>query len=154
MSQNLTGPWDSAFYVELPSKLRSKSNYRHGQKGWGALATFEAVAGGTFAQARPEDWDLGAKNKPLKSRPVVVIAIAATSLLDSTNFTKSVADAMQGVLVHNDASVAGSSTICERAKDNQRCGVAVAQLPAGAGLREQSEALRALLDQLPDLYEE
>lgn len=153
MSQELTGPWDSAFYVELPAKLRSKSNYRKGEKGWGALATFEAVAAGAFAQARPEDWDLGEKRKPLKSRPVVVIAVAATSLLDSTNFTKSVADAMEGVLVLNDASVAGSATLCERAKDNQRCGVAIAQLPPGAGLREQSEALQGLVAQLPDLYE-
>lgn len=153
MSQNLSGPWDSAFYVELPSKLRSKSNYRRGQKGWGALTTFETVAAGALTQARPEEWDLGEKGTPIKSRPSVVLAVAATSLLDSTNFTKSLADAMEGVLVHNDASVAASATLSVRAKDNQRCGVAIAQLPPGADLHVQAAALQELLGQLPDLFQ-
>lgn len=149
----LNGPWEQAFYVDLPAQLRSKSNYRRGKKGWGALATFEAVTASVLQQYRPEGWDLGEANAPVKERPTVVIAVAATSMLDSSNFTKSLADAMEGVLVHNDASIAANASISLRAKNDQRCGVAMAQLSAGATLTEQSEALQRLLAQLPTLFE-
>ena len=152
MSHLLDGPWEAAFYTELPAKLRSKSNYRRGKKGWGALATFEAVTAATLANARPADWNLGDKSKPVNERPTVVLAVIATSLIDSTNFTKSVADAMEGVLVHNDASVATSMTLSERSKSNQRCAVAVAQLPAKASLAEQAKAVGELAAQLPALF--
>lgn len=153
MTELLDGPWESAFCVELPAKLRSKSNYRKGQKGWAALATFEAVAGATFAQAKPEAWDIGDKSKPLKDRPTAVLVVAATSLVDSTNFTKSVADAMEGVLVVNDASVTASATLAQRAKKEQRCMVALAQLPPRATMQEQSEALQELVRRMPELFE-
>lgn len=154
MSTELSGPWDRAFYVDLPAKLRSKSNYRQGKKGWGALVTFESVVAAVLAEARPDGWDLGEKKRALKDRPVLVMAVVATSLVDSTNFTKSVADAMEGVLVVNDASILGSATLAERTRDNQRCGVAVAQLPAGSSIADQAVALQELVGQLPGLFQE
>lgn len=94
----------------------------------------------------------GDAKAPVKERPTVVIAVAATSMLDSSNFTKSLADAMEGVLVHNDASIAANASISVRSKKDQRCGVGIALLPASASLTDQSEALQGLLQQLPELY--
>lgn len=154
MTELAPGPWQSAFATPLPVKLRSKSNYRRGSKGWAALTSFEQVAAATFLRARPSDWDTGSKHVAVKDRPSVVIAIAASSLVDSTNFTKSIADAAQGVLVVTDASIIASSTLALRSAKDQRCVVAFAQLPAGATMREQAAALTALLAQLPDLFEQ
>lgn len=145
-SIELAGPWQSAIYVELPSKLRSKSNFRRGKKAtsWEKYASFEMVAANTFRMARPEGWVLGDKGQPVKERPTVLLVVCARSLLDSSNFTKSIADAMQGELVINDASVTATATLGERAGKDQICGVGTAQLPAGATLEEQATALGSL----------
>lgn len=147
------GPWRSAFYTSLPTRLRSKSNYRKGARGWAALASFESVTQATIAAAVPPDWPLGSKDASLASRPVVVMAVAARSTLDSANFTKSLADAMEGVVVHNDASIAGTATLAERGRKDQRCVVAAALLDPGADLAVQSAALQELVQRMPDLYE-
>lgn len=146
------GPWLSAFYVDLPSKLRSKSNYRRGKKGWDALASFEAVTRATFQKYVPYEWELGDKTDPVPARPIVVLVVYARSMLDSSNFTKSVADAAESVLVHNDASITSTATFAERAQKGQRCSVAAALLEPGASISEQAEATQELIRRTHDWF--
>lgn len=142
----LNGPWKKAFYVQLPTALHSKSNYRHNSKkgAWSSLRNFEMVSGITLASAIPDGWELGEVTSPVKNRPVVVMAIVARSMLDASNFSKSLADAAEGVVVHNDASISAVSSVGERGRKDPRVGVAFAQLPAGSGLEEQAAALSEL----------
>lgn len=150
----LTGPWERAFYAELPTALHSKSNHRHGAKsGWATLRNFEIITGMTLANSLPEGWDLGDPTDPVAARPAVVMVILAQSMLDTSNFSKSVADAAEGVVVHNDASITATSSLGIRAQKNPRAAVAFAQLPAGSSLTERSRALTELTDQAAALFE-
>lgn len=138
------GPWTAAFYTALPTSLRSKSNYRMGQAGWKDIRMFEELTAMTLRAAVPSCWDLGDAKQSVSKRPTVVLAVVAASMLDSANFTKSVADAAQGVLVHSDASILATGTMALRRKTGQRCGVAAALLPPGVGVTQQAKALAQL----------
>lgn len=142
------GPWVEAFVVDLDDRLRSKSNFRRSsgarRSEWSEFRRFEQDTALVISQALPPTWDLGDREAPLASRPVVVAVIAARSLLDAANFSKSVLDAAQDVVFHNDASVAGTASLGVRARDDQRARIAFARLDPGASLAMVSAALAAL----------
>lgn len=98
-----------AFWFTTEGAVRSKSNFRRYEKkgrSWQAYRSFEQVVALLCAQARPPGWELGEKSAPLATRPRVVAAIFAHTTLDAGNVPKSVLDACEGVVYHNDASVA------------------------------------------------
>ena len=111
--------------IELGSPLRSKSNYRRSTSKsrksgeWTKHRAFEQELAIEARLARPADWPLGDPTGPLADRPVVVVLIAATTLLDTANMAKSVTDAIEGVLFHNDASVRHVACFSVRARTNQ-----------------------------------
>lgn len=152
---SFTGPWAHAFYTDLPTALRSKSNYRHGEKksAWGTLRNFETVAGLTIARDVPDGWALGSKSDALADRPVVLMVILARSMLDASNFSKSLADAAEGVVVINDASITATTSLGVRARKDPRAAVAFAQLPAGTSLPDQASALAELTAQAVRQFE-
>lgn len=97
-----------AFWFATPGPVRSKSNFRrYERKGrsWGEYQMFERDCAFAVTAAVPPDWDLGDKSKALAKRPIVVSAIYATTTLDAGNVPKSVLDACEGIVYHNDASV-------------------------------------------------
>ena len=113
-----------AFWIPLPA-VRSKSNYRHMDKGnaWRKLQGFENEVALSARAVLPSAWVLGDKAASVSERPSVVCCIAAKSLLDAGNLSKSVLDAVQGVIYYSDASVKAVTEIVERTSTDQ-CGAA------------------------------
>jgi hypothetical protein len=115
--------------IELDTPLRSKSNYRRSTKGsarsseWRRYQEFESSLATLARLARPQAWPMGDPDEALSNRPGVVMLIAASSLLDTANMAKSVADALEGVLYHNDASIrhVACVSLARRASDQGGC---------------------------------
>jgi hypothetical protein len=147
----LHGPWDQAFFFELPGTVRSKSNARRftgSQQERAAYADNRAFARqvALIAQAcRPAGWQLGAPPpSPLQARPQVVAAVLARSTLDATNVPKSLHDAVEGIVFHNDASVRGAAQVTVRGRAGGGL-VAFARLSPDTSPAEASAATAALL---------
>jgi hypothetical protein len=134
--------------IEMDFPLQSKSNYRRRAKSssWADNRAFEQAAAALARAARPAKWVLGSTEEPLKSRPTVVMVLLATSLLDTANLSKSVADAFEGVLYHNDASVRMVLSTSTRSRMNQCSQVLLALLTPEASLWQMRVALDVLLD--------
>lgn len=131
--------WDAAFIFTVPVAMKSKSNYRHGKTSWTDLSNFETVVKMFARQHLPENWPLGNPKDPINARPKVLLTVIAKSNTDSTNYTKSVADALEGVVTLNDASITTATTMAERGTgDGVTIGVAV--LPADSTLEQQLAA--------------
>lgn len=101
--------WDQAFYADLEVAAASKSNFRRGSHregaAWAQLRDWEAGVGNLVRAALPAGWELGERGEALSSRPAVVGLVVATTLLDAANLSKSLADALEGVVYHTDASL-------------------------------------------------
>lgn len=146
----LEGPWVEAFWVDLGTRLRSKSNFRRaprrraGSAEWSSLARFEQTVATVVREQLPSSWELGAVGASIAQRPVVVAVVVARSLLDSGNFTKSVLDACEGLVFRTDASVLASAAVSERSRTDQRSVVAFARLAPAASTEEIASAAAAL----------
>jgi hypothetical protein len=134
-----------AFYIELP-RVRSKSNYRHSRRSstWSSIQSFEGEVCIDAKAACPDGWQLGDLAVPIPSRPGVVACVAARTMLDAGNLSKSVLDAVQGVVYHSDASVRGVTEITRRARANQNGVAAFVLLNADAPESEVLEVLAEL----------
>lgn len=91
----------------------------------------------------PDDWDLGDDQLPVKDRPEVVLGIVAiNSAYDSANFTKSIADALEGVLYWNDRSAVDTITRSITVPDAEPEHYIVAvSIPAQATVEQRMAAL-------------
>jgi Holliday junction resolvase RusA-like endonuclease len=138
----------SIMRLNLDFPLRSKSNFRRspGSGTWASHRDFEIAVGALARSARPKEWLLGEQDDPLKKRPVIVMVLQATTLLDTANLTKSLADALEGVLYHNDASVQMVLSTSQRARVNQTATVLLALLEPGSSTYQMRTALDTLLD--------
>lgn len=147
-SRSLAGPWSNGFLLPVPLRLRSKSNFRLSHRGsdsaWSEASAFERDLGLLLRQHRPTDWDAGDASRPLADRPVVVSFIAARSTIDVANYSKSVLDALEGVLYVSDASVLASGAVGSRGRAQALMVVGFAQLPAGSGVPAAAAALAVL----------
>lgn len=148
-SGTLAGPWLDAFWIELGFPLQSKSNFRRGSarsagSGWKASQEFERSVGYAVRAALPEGWQMGERDAGVAQRPVVVVQIFADTMLDSGNLSKSVLDALEGVVFHTDASVAYSGSLARRTRTDQRSFLAIALLAPGSSSAEIVEAQAAL----------
>lgn len=109
----------AALWVPLPA-LRSKSNFRRGTStNWNRLSSFEDDVARLVRAARPHDWPMGEKEAPVAARPAVVACVLGRTTLDAGNLSKSVLDAVQGVMYHSDASVRWTIDFVERAAKDQ-----------------------------------
>jgi hypothetical protein len=147
-SQVVDGPWSSGFVMRAPLTLRSKSNFRrHRVKAssgsWGETQSFERSLALLLRASRPPGWEVGDPGAPVLDRPVVVAVIAARSVLDVANFSKSVLDAGEGVLYVSDASVLGETSVGVRVRSSELF-VGFAQLPPGSPPLQVVEALNTL----------
>jgi len=130
-----------AFVMDVPLRLRSKSNarrFRAGSRPDPGLSSFEAALAAQVRSVRPSGWDLGERSGPLGERPALAAVILARSPLDAGNFPKSVLDALEGVLYHNDASVLALTCI------SQRSGVREGSFRLGFALLRPSPSPRDL----------
>lgn len=145
-SGELEGPFTCAFWFRLGFPLKSKSNFRRSPSAgsWSSHRAFEQSLGALARSVRPAGWVVPDRTVAMADRPVIVVAIAARSLLDPGNYSKSVLDALEGTLFLTDASVAGVACLGERSRLSQDAVVGAAQLPAGATLQEVSVALESL----------
>ncbi len=135
--------------MELGFPLLSKSNFRRGKArsagaGWKAGQQFERSVAYTVRSVLPDTWELGPRDEGVAQRPVIVVQIFADTMLDSGNLSKSVHDALEGVVYHTDASVAYSGSLSRRTRSGQRSFVAVARLAPGAATAEIVAAQAAL----------
>lgn len=107
----------AAVWFELP-QLRSKSNFRRGAntKSWNRLQGFEDELAITARSYRPTSWPMGDSSAPVAQRPAVIAVVVAETLLDTGNVTKSLYDALEGVLYHTDASIRAELVVTERIK--------------------------------------
>lgn len=142
-------PWEQAFVFDVPLELRSKSNFRRhqgnaGRGAWKAFKDFEANLALLARQARPLGWELGDAERPLPTRPVVVAFVFARSTLDAANLSKSVLDACEGVVFHNDASVRYCATLGVRTRSDSGGLVAFARLAPDADAHATLRAAWAL----------
>lgn len=149
-TRELSGPWDQAFCFPVDFEMRSKSNHRRyvsgkgGRDNWRSLQDFEKSLSLLARSARPSGWDMGEPERPLPERPMVVSFVFARSVLDAANLSKSVLDACEGVVFHNDASVRYCGTLGVRTRTNPGGLVAFAALPAGSSVVEVLAASWAL----------
>lgn len=129
---HLPGIGDNAFWFEWPAPIQSKSNFRRSsnRNQWNNLTSFEStiqIVLSTVLKNVPA-WDLGPPPpNPINQRPSVVLFVAATTLLDTGNLTKSLADACQGYLYHTDASIRAETVVTKRSATNQQAWIAFAQ---------------------------
>lgn len=134
-----------AFYIVLP-RVRSKSNYRHSRRSstWSGIQSFEGEVCIEARAACPEEWQVGDLSDPIAARPGVVACVAARTMLDAGNLSKSVLDAVQGVVYHSDASVRGVTELTRRARANQNGVAAFVLLGVDAPESEVLEVLAEL----------
>ena len=136
--------------IEMPSPIRSKSNYRRARTGtkrggdWAQHRAFEDELALMARLARPQGWPLGDADLPVAQRPLVVVLIAARTLLDTANMAKSVTDALEGVLFVNDASVRHVACISVRSRNDQSTTIMVEVLSAGAAMAAIFQAAERL----------
>jgi hypothetical protein len=106
-----------AMWFEAP-QLRSKSNFRRSDSGakWNQIRSFEDEVSIRARAVRPDAWPLGDPNAALKDRPVVVAVLFADTLIDTGNATKSLFDALEGVLYCNDASIRAEMVVTRRVR--------------------------------------
>lgn len=144
----LQGPWLTGFMLRAPLRLRSKSNFRRSHRGsdsaWSDASTFERDLGLLVRQSRPASWDVGDAALTLSERPVVVSFIAARSTIDVANFSKSVLDALEGILYVSDASVLASGAVGSRGRGSTSLLLGFAQIPPGSGPVDATSALTGL----------
>lgn len=135
MSALLLPSGTQAFWVPLPA-LKSKSNYRHDRRNssWKSLRSFEDEVAVLCRSALPSTWDKGSESSSVAERPGVVAAVCARTLLDAGNISKSVLDAVQGLVYVSDASVRAVTEIAVRASKDQSGAVAFALLSRDASL--------------------
>lgn len=145
-----------AFCFDVPFPLRSKSNFRRGSAragaDWAAEQAFRAQLAVLARAALPEGWDVGTFELPLASRPTVVSCVVARTLLDAGNLSKSVLDAVEGIVVANDAAVRSCLTLAERGASNQRGLVGFACLAPGASLAAMHDTVHILGVHMLDLW--
>lgn len=95
------------FIVRVPFKLNSKSNFRYGQK-WSTHKDFSRNIAHLVTVARPSVWTLPPSSSPTESvsaRHHIVCSLWFSTIFDSGNVSKSILDALEGVLYFNDAEV-------------------------------------------------
>ena len=148
LSCSLPGPWLSAFYLHIPFALKSKSNFRRSSnsKIWDQEKSFSRDISILAANARPSAWPLGDINDSLSQRPIIIATVFAVSTLDTANLSKSILDAMETVVYHNDAQVRCISAVSTRSRTNQQGGVAVAALHSESSLATIIEAAAKLTE--------
>lgn len=155
----LAGPWEQAFWVEVPFAVRSKSNSRRGAydskaaQDWREHKTFVGELADTVAAAVPAGWVTGDPDEALGDRPVVVALVAARTLLDAGNLSKSVLDALEGLVYVNDASALHCTLVAVRSGSGQRGLVAFARLAPAAALADQVAAAAALGEHFLDVQD-
>jgi hypothetical protein len=143
----LAGPWLAAFWVLLPIQLRSKSNFRRGtHRRWGTYRGFEEELAVEMRRFLPDGWITEEPNSPLPTRPRYASVIAARSVIDAGNFSKSVLDACEGVVFTNDAQVQVTTALADRSKKEPYVLVAFAQLAPSTPCHEAARAVSSLLD--------
>jgi hypothetical protein len=150
-TENLAGPWEAGFSVTVPFALQSKSNFRRHSRSaaeidrWRRHQDFETTLQVILRRSCPQTWEVGNADDSLSKRPQVVAFLAAATLLDSGNLPKSVLDAAEGVLFHNDASVRSvTATTTHRRRVNQLGWLGFVQLSASATPAEVADATAAL----------
>lgn len=152
---SLTAPGAShAVWFELP-QLRSKSNFRRGGnvKSWNRIQSFEDELAITARSHRPSSWPMGDAASPVASRPAVVAVVIAGTLLDTGNVTKSLYDALEGVLYHTDASIRAELVVTERVKGGRAFAAFATCETANAAsyAKTVSDLAAALLTQLDEI---
>lgn len=137
--------------MRVPFPLQSKSNFRrhigrkHAGASWESSQSFERSLGLFTRQARPSDWLLDDPKVSLAQRPIVTAFIIAKSLIDAANFSKSVTDAVEGVLYVSDASALGVGSLGTRGRGSSFC-VGFAQVAPATSLSDLWVAKKALGD--------
>lgn len=143
----LCGPWASGFWVDLPIAVVSKSNFRFGSRDWSRLSRFEADLAQLVASVAPEGWDRGGDGQALGERPKVIALIAARTTIDVANISKSVLDALEGVLYVTDAQVASVVCLGERGLRHRWMSVGFATVAPDIALDELATSTVALVEQ-------
>ena len=143
------GPWDQAFWFEVPCAMRSKSNARRGggassRAAWRDLSAYEVAVRRAAEVHLPAGWVIGDAKLAVRFRPQVVSFIYARSLIDAANFSKSTLDSVEGVVYVTDAAVRHSAALGERARANPEVIVAFARLRPDATAAELLAAAAAL----------
>ena len=133
----------SYFVTSLP-QVRSKSNYRSTRAksgAWREFAEFEKHASLLLRQSMPSDWTLGDAQDTILYRPQVVSCVLASTMLDAGNISKSVLDAAEGVVYHNDASVRAVTQLIRRSSKGQSGAVGFAMIDRETTDRQVFQAL-------------
>jgi len=150
--------FERALWCELPFPLRSKSNFRRGDARsaaqWRAEQSFRSDVATLCAAARPQGWDTGSLDVALSRRPCFAVVLVAASTLDTANLSKSVLDALEGVLYVNDAQVRFEAALSQRRREHQRAVLAAAQLPASSTSAELAAAGTTLVTLAQQVWEE
>ena len=149
----LEGDWVSAFCVNIPLVLESKSNFRRytsASKRSGS-GSFENNVGFLVKAARPISWLPLNRTIPVSDRPIVVSYICAQSNIDVSNYSKSILDACEGVLYVSDASVQACSALGIRGSSSSFM-LAFAQVAPRSTPLQVESALRALMVSAKDFF--
>lgn len=145
-------PDEVAGFAFALDEVASKSNarrYRRGAADSSSDSRQQAFQDDVAVAARrfkPAWWQIGSPERAPAERPQVVCVVLARATIDAANLPKSVTDAVQGVLVHNDATVRAVLCTSLPRRTRRWCLVGFAQRPAGTGAVELTRAAGLLGD--------
>jgi Holliday junction resolvase RusA-like endonuclease len=147
-----------AFWVCVHTAVLSKSNYRNNakntrSKSWPQLRSFSQTVSVMARKYRPSVWIAPQTGIALPLRPRAVASIVARTTLDTGNVSKSVLDAVEGIVVLNDAEFVSVSETVERSRTQPALLMAFAQLPANTPLPTCARACASLTNALFALQE-
>ncbi len=117
----LHGDWVSGFLIALETPVVSKSNYRRHQRDgqrWGQVQKFEDTLRRALKESVPDNWPFDPGTIPLKERHGIIGVTYAKALLDTSNLSKSIYDAAEGVLYFNDAQIRAEASFLDRGRNN------------------------------------
>lgn len=143
ISKKKEGYFVSELILDLPYKLKSKSNFRRSNntREWAEYKNFEKTTKLLLLSNKPSDWAMSGRDTPVALRNKVLVCIVARSVLDVGNYSKSLLDAAEGVLFYNDSEVSGLLSLGERGKSTQMATVGFKQVPPGLGLSEVNDCM-------------
>ena len=132
--------------IEFDSKLVSKSNYRiKGKERWGRIKDFEQHLAVIAKKNKPAIWDSGTYNGNF------LIVITANSKVDVGNYSKSVLDALEGVLYSNDKNVKTVFTYLSSNAPKDKVYIGVTPIIATESLLYQLEKIGNICSEIEKL---
>jgi Holliday junction resolvase RusA-like endonuclease len=129
--------------IDFDSKLLSKSNFRiSGKEKWGKLKDFEQHLAIIAKKNKPKNWDNGVYEGEF------LIVITANSRVDVGNYSKSVLDALEGVIYSNDKNVKTVFTYLSAGADKNKVYIGISPTIAKDSIVNKLDKIQSICSEI------